>query len=176
MRIDFLLHGLLFSFQLFDSALQKLPLRLYVFHLLLLAWNDLSQFLLEFALKLLDALLVLWLHLLDDFFVDCDLLVERVDDDVFFLFHVFELVNEAVVDGLEFAVLGWLFFYLFQGANLLEEDVVDQFAGGVLEVAECASAVLLWGEITDSDELLISSSSAWQQFIHWVWEGNKFYV
>jgi hypothetical protein len=34
------------------------------------------------------------------------LLVERVDDDVFFLFHVFELVNEAVVDGLEFAVLG----------------------------------------------------------------------
>lgn len=104
MRVYLLLQLLVYFFQFLDSALEYLFFGLNEFGLLLFVHDNFGELLFELSLKLLDSVLVFGAHLVDDFFVDGDLLVEGVDDDVFLLLHVFELVDEAVVDGLELSV------------------------------------------------------------------------
>lgn len=102
--VDCLLHHFFLPLKLVDSVFQKLLFGLDEFDLFFFRRNDLAEFLLEFPLQFFDPLFVFGFHLLDDFFVDSNLLIEGVDDDVLFLFHVLEFIHEAVVDGFELPV------------------------------------------------------------------------
>ena len=162
MGVNFLLHGLLFSLQFFDSVFEKFFLWLDKLDFLFFAGDNFVEFFLELALKLLDALLIFGFHLVDYFFVYSDLLVQWVDYDIFLLFHVLKFVHETVVDGFEFSGFGRLLFNLFEGGDFFEKDIIDKFAGSVLEVTESTSAILFGWEVADTDEFLIMSGATRQ--------------
>lgn len=161
MGVNFLLNGLLLSLQFLDSVFEKFFLWLDEFDLLFFTGDDFVELLLELALELLDALLIFGFHLADDFLVYGNLLVQWVDDDVFLLLHVLEFVHETVVDGLELSSFRGLLFDFFEGGDFFEENIIDKFAGCVLEVAESASAVLFGWEVADTDKFLVMSGATW---------------
>jgi hypothetical protein len=141
MGVNCLLHHFFLPLKLVDSVFQKLLFGLDEFDLFFFRRDDLAEFLLEFSLQFFDPLFVFGFHLLDDFFVDSNLLIEGVDNDVLFLFHVLEFIHEAVVDGFELPGFGRFFLNLFESGDFLEQDIIDQLTGGVLKIAERASTV-----------------------------------
>ncbi len=162
MRVNFLLHGLFFSLQLFDSVFEKFFLWLNKLHFLFFAGDDFTEFFLELALELLDSLLIFWFHLIYNFFVYINLLVQWVNDDIFLLLHVLKLIHKTVIDGLKFSVFRRFLFDLFKVYNFFEKYILGKFARSVLKVVESASAILFWWEVTNTNEFLIVICSTWE--------------
>lgn len=134
-----------FTLQLGNPVLQKLFLRLDVFHLFLLCQDKSLNFFIKNPLYFIESLFVLNLILSKNLLVHSYLLGQCQFDALLFFLELAKPVLQQAVKGLRIADFAGLFLYFLHGDDFSIEYVVCESAWSIGECCESPFAILVRG-------------------------------